>query len=339
MRVLVIGGTRFVGPHVVRHLCEMGHEVTILHRGETEADLPPSVRHIHTDRRHLDAHADLFRDLAPRVVVDMIPITEEHAQGVVQAFRGIAGRVVAVSSQDVYRAYGKLIGIEPGPPDPVPISEDAPLRERLYPYRSASPGPDHRLYHYDKILVEQAVMGDPALPGTVLRLPMVYGERDSQHRLYEYLRRMDDGRPAIVVDDGLAHWQWTKGYVEDVAMAIVLAVTNERAAGQVYNVGEVETLTWLEWVRAIGRAAGWDGEVVVVPRDRLPEEMVPEHNTDQHLLADTARIREELGYAERVERDEALRRTVAWERAHPPEGFDPQSLHYGAEDEVLAALA
>jgi nucleoside-diphosphate-sugar epimerase len=218
----------------------------------------------------------------------------------------------------------------------VPIVEDAPLRETLYPYRAHAEGPEHRLYHYDKVLVERTVMGDPALPGTVLRLPMIYGPRDRQHRTWEYLKRMDDMRRAIVLDEGMARWRWTKGYVEDVASAVVLAVTDERAAGRIYNVGEWEVQTWAGWVRAIGRVAGWTGEVVTVPRDRLPEGMVPEHDTDQMLVTDTARIRGELGYAEQVPQDEALRRTVAWERANPPEEWSP--FDYAAEDAVLEAL-
>lgn len=47
MQVLVIGGTGFVGPRIVTRLSRLGHEVTVAHRGETEADLPASVRHIH----------------------------------------------------------------------------------------------------------------------------------------------------------------------------------------------------------------------------------------------------------------------------------------------------
>ncbi len=58
-------------------------------------------------------------------------------------------------------------------------------------------------------------------------------------------------------------------------------------------------------------------------------------NTDQHLVADTTRIREELGYGELVSQDEALRRTIAWERAHPPDEVDPGRFDYAAEDAVL----
>ena len=78
--------------------------------------------------------------------------------------------------------------------------------------------------------------------------------------------------------------------------------------------------------------------MVVVPRERLPESLLPGHNTDQHLLTDTARIQEELGYEEVVSREEGLRRTVAWERANPPEQFDPKAFDYEAEDAVLTAL-
>jgi nucleoside-diphosphate-sugar epimerase len=338
MRVLIIGGTAFTGPHIVRRLCELGHEVVVFHRGQTEADLPQTVRHIYGDRDHLEDYAGDLRAFAPEVVLDTMLITEQQAQTVMRTFKGTARRIVAISSQDVYRAYGRLIHLEPGPVEPVPIAEDAPLREKFYPYREQADGPEHRFYHYEKIVVERAIMGDPDLPGSILRWPMVYGPRDRQHRTFEYLKRMDDGRPAILLEESAARWQWTKGYVENIAAAVVLALTDERATGRVYNVGEQDTQTWVEWVRAIGRAAGWKGRVVVVPRERLPESMLPGHNTDQHLLTDTARIREELGYKQVVAREEGLRRTVAWERANPPKRFDPKAFDYEAEDAVLIAL-
>jgi nucleoside-diphosphate-sugar epimerase len=335
MRILIIGGTGFTGPHVVRRLDELGHELLLYHRGETEADLPGGIRHIYGDRWDLSSAADELARFAPQVVLDMIPRNEQDAWTVVSLFRGIASRVVALSSQDVYRAYGRLIGIEPGPIEPVPLAEDAPLRTRLYPYWKRTEKPHHPPNHYEKILAERIYTSEPDLPGTVLRFPMVYGPRDRQHRTFAYLKRMDDHRPAILLEEGQAAWRWTKGYVENLALAVVLAVTDDRAAGRTYNVGERETLTWVEWVRAIGRAADWDSEVIVLPKNRLPEHLVPEEDMDQHLVVDTTRIREELGYEEQVALDEALRRTVTWERAQPPEKVDPSQFDYAAEDAAL----
>ena len=75
-----------------------------------------------------------------------------------------------------------------------------------------------------------------------------------------------------------------------------------------------------------------------MPKEKLPEAMLPGHNTAQHLLTDTRRIREELGYREVVSRELGLRRTVDWQRANPPEQVDPSSFDYEAEDRVLAEL-
>ncbi|HEX8695079.1 MAG TPA: NAD-dependent epimerase/dehydratase family protein [Longimicrobium sp.] len=339
MRVLVIGGTRFVGPWVVRRLVEAGHEVAVFHRGRTEAELPEGVEEVRGDRARLASFAAALRRLRPRVVLDMVPYTERDARELLRTFRGVAERVVAAGSGDVYLAYDRLRRVSPGEPGPVPLAEDAPLREVLHPYRADAPGPEHWTYDYDKIPVERVVLGDPELPGTVLRLPCVYGPRDQFRRVREYLRRMDDGRPAILLEEGHAAWRWTRGYVEDVAAAVALAVTDARSAGRVYNVGEPDALTEAEWVRAIGRVAGWEGMVVAVPRGRLPAHLAPDDfDWRHHLATDSSRIRAELGWAEAVPRGEALRRTIAWERAHPPDGGAAQP-DYAAEDAALRKIA
>ncbi len=334
MRILVIGGTKFIGPATVKRLHGMGHDVTVFHRGDTESIDLPDIAHLHSDRQHLADFTADFKRLAADVVLDTVAYTDCDAQMVMATFAGVARRIVVLSSMDVYRAYGRVKGSEPGPPDPVPLTEDAPLRASLYP--DAADVPDAR--DHDNILVERAVRGMPALPGTVLRLPAVYGPHDYQHRLVPYLKRMDDHRPAIVLDAQIARWRWTRGYVDNVAVAIALAVTDERASGRVYNVGEEHALTEAEWVRAIGHAVGWGGEVVVVPRDRLPVSLRwwGDAAMEQEWAVDTTRIRAELGYVEVVPRDEALRRTVAWECAHPFADFPPALFDYAAEDAVLA---
>jgi hypothetical protein len=65
------------------------------------------------------------------VVVDLILSNGRQAQALMVACRGAAGRVVALSSQDVYRAFGILVGLEPGPPQATPLTEESELRTRL----------------------------------------------------------------------------------------------------------------------------------------------------------------------------------------------------------------
>jgi nucleoside-diphosphate-sugar epimerase len=343
MRILIIGGTRFMGPLVVRQLHAQGHELTVFHRGQSQAeapDLPEGVREIRGDRRQLHLAAGQLRAIEPAVVLDMIPAIEQDAIELMRAFKGVARRVVAISSQDVYRAFGRVNLKEAGPVEPLPITEDAPLRENLYPYRGEQPrepdDPQKWQDDYDKILVERVVMGQPELPGTVLRLPMVYGPGDYQHRMFYILKRMDDQRPAILLDELEAQWKWTHGYVDNVAAAIALAVTDERAAGRIYNVCEPITFTWAEWVGKISQAAGWHGTIVTAPRGTLPEALRAGINAEQHIVVDSSRIRRELGYQEVVDIDEAIRRTVAWEQAHPLATIDRSQLNYEMEDEYLS---
>jgi nucleoside-diphosphate-sugar epimerase len=339
MRILVIGGTRFMGPLVVRSLSEQGHEVTVFHRGQTRSDLPRGVREILGDRRSLAESAVELQRLAPEAVLDMIPENEQDALEVMRIFSGVARRVIAISSQDVYRAFGRVNGKETGPVESMPITEESALRQNLYPYRGETvrdqDDPKKWQDDYDKILVERVVMGDASLPGTILRLPMVYGPGDYQHRLFSYLKRMDDNRPAILLDEAEAQWRWTHGYVENVADAIAMAVTDDRASGRIYNVGEPFTFTMAEWVGKVGQTAGWQGRVVPVSNGRLPEPLRWGINAEQDIVVDSSRIRRELGYEEQVDLEEALKRTVAWERANPPKEIDPKEFDYVAEDEFL----
>jgi nucleoside-diphosphate-sugar epimerase len=336
-RILVLGGTGFIGRHVVAGLVASGHTIAVLHRGHTTSDLDESVHRVLGDRRSIGDHAPQLRDFRPRVVIDMIGYTEVEARTAAEALRGVAERTVVVSSQDVYRAFDRFRRLAAGPVEPVPYAEEAPLRERMYPYRGRDEGQDPWVRDYDKILVERASReaGGPAV--TVLRLPMVYGPGDRQHRILPYLKRMDDDRPAILLEEGQAGWRWTRGFAVDVGTAIVRAAVDEEAEGRTYNVGEAETLTEADWVRAIGRAAGWSGEVVAVPAGLWPASRTGAVDWTQSLVADTSRIRRELGFEETVGREEGLRRTVEWERENPPL-LEPGQFDYAADDRLLERL-
>jgi nucleoside-diphosphate-sugar epimerase len=338
MQLLLIGGTGFIGAHVARALIAQGHRVAVFHRGLWTAELPSSIVHILGDRHALAASSSAFTRLAPEIVIDMVAYTEQDGMELMGAFRGVARRLVIVSSMDVYFSYGRFRRLEPGDPDLQPAREDAPLRQTLFPYRALAKDKNDFAYSYEKILVERAVTGCPDLPATILRLPMVYGPGDPYHRLFEYLKRMNDRRSAILLSEARASWRWTRGFVENIAEAIALAATDDRALGQTYNLGENRALSEAEWVRKIGRAAGWIGKILAVNEEHLPPHLRSPYDWRHHCTGDTARIRQELGFAEPVSPDEALARTIAWERAHPPEQVDCKQFDYAAEDAAITQL-
>ena len=169
----------------------------------------------------------------------------------------------------------------------------------------------------------------------MLRLPAVYGPGDAQHRLGPHLRRMDDGRPAILMDERQAPWRWTHGYVENVATAIAQAATDSRAANRIYNVGEAETPTAAERIEALGRVVGWTGEVVPLPADQLPEHLQAPFDWRYELATDTRRLRDALGFQPPISFEEAVRRTTAWERAQRPADAEPLDDEYAAEEAAL----
>jgi len=275
------------------------------------------------DREDLVGFRDAFARFDPEVVLDTIAYAERDGAALAATFCGLTRRLVVLSSQDVYAPYGRLLGLEAGAADPAPAAEDAPLRTSRFPYRAKAASSGEMAYAYDKILVECAAASEPRLPATVLRLPCVYGPGDARHRVGQVLARMHAGEP-VLLDRAKAGWRWTRGYVDNVADAIALAATDSRAAGRTYNLGEEGALPEVEWVRRIGRAAGWDGEVRAVGRGELPAEQAEPYDFAHDLVADTGRLRRELGYGERVSLEDALGASVEWERAHPTKNGPPR---------------
>ena len=342
MRILLIGGTGFIGSFLAPELQRLGAEVATLSRGATAVPHADGLTRIIADRKRLRDALPHVRAFAPDVIVDLVLSSGAQARELMNVARGIAGRVLALSSIDVYRACGVLHGLEEGPLEPVPLTETSALRTKLSTYPPAQIAVLQQVFpwlddEYDKIPVEHAILGDSSTAGTVLRLPMIYGPGDALHRLWPLVKRFDDGRRTIVMDDTLAAWRGPRGYVENVALAIALAATSERAAGRVYNVAEPVAYSELEWARKVAAAARWTGEIVVVPGDRAPEHLRMPGNLEQHWVAGSTRIRTELGFAERVPVDEAIRRTIAWQRANPPP-IPMAVFDYAAEDAVIEKI-
>ncbi len=323
-----------MGPHVVRYLVEDGHNVAVFHRGKSQCDLPAGTKELLGCRKEIHQHVKAIEDFAPQVVVDMICLCENDAKSLCEVMSPIAKRLVLISSCDVYSSYGKLIGKEEGDVDESPLGEDAPLRQSRYPYRKMLPSGGY-VDDYDKIPAEEIIMNSERLQGTVLRLPMVHGPGDGQHRLLPYVKRADDKRPHIIMEEKLAAWKTTRGYVKNVAWAIALAAMHDKAAGQIFNVADELDYTEEQWATLVTKSCGSDVSVLRCASSELPKKLQSDMNFSHHLLTSSERLRRELGFKEPIPFEETLKRTIEWERSAPTEICSNVQSDYELEDKFL----
>ena len=319
MRVVVLGGTRFIGRAIVEDLAAAGHQLLLVHRGVLEPEGLPLAEHLHVERADLPAHRAVLEKFSPDAAIDCRALTRPDAETAVAALpAGI--RLAVISSMDVYRAFGALN--DDVETDPVPLDEESPLRTNRYPYKGKREGMDD----YDKLDVEEVYLPRGA---TSLRLPMVYGERDYQRREEFILRRVRAGRMRIPIGAGM--WLACRAYVRDVARGARLTLESPAAAGDVLNLCEDRTFSIGLWSRMILDAAGSEAELVRVTDDLLPDDLKPTGAMAQHIIASGRKARRLLGWTT-SDPATALRATVAWHLANPPDGSDPD---FSADDRAL----
>jgi nucleoside-diphosphate-sugar epimerase len=277
--------------------------------------------------RHIDA-------FDPEVSIDIFAMTLEETQPIFDVLCPRGSRYVMLSSCDVYKAMGLLLGTEPGDVLEGANSETSPLRDRLYPYRGMS---HVRSETYDKIPIEERCFEQFEDRGTVLRLPMIVGRGDPQHRFRDPVKQMADGRPAILLPEAYANWRTTYGNIDNVVEAIVTAALDARAGGEVFNVADEPVLSVQEWYAQVAEIMGWTGEIIVAPAETLPEKrgsLAQGGNFTQDLWIDASKIRDLLDYKPVCSPHETLRDIAQWERAFLAE-IAEDAYDYEADDRWL----
>jgi nucleoside-diphosphate-sugar epimerase len=334
MRVLIIGGTRFIGWHISSGLIRMGHSICVFHRGSTPLEGLEGASEILGEKENLPSYRDRFRDFHPEVVIDCIGYTEADGRKLIETFAGWIPRLIFLSSCDVYRAHAVLHRSTEDPVQATPLTEDSPLRTNVFPYRKYASDPQDWRYDYDKILVEKMLLVQPELQTTIFRLPAVHGPRDYQLRVWEYLRKIEAGRKVILLPETFSNWFWGRGYVENIAAAISHFLSKETTSSAIFNLGDPVALSQKEWVEQIAEIAGWTGEIMTIPDEQLSDPLRPPYNFAQNWTIDATRFRSAMEFKEGITLEESLRKTVAWYRANQPMVSAEQAKRWRDEDEA-----
>lgn len=331
MRALVIGGTGPTGPHIIGGLISRGYAVTMLNRGSRDSGAIPE----HVERIKGDPHfPDTLEAALKGRVFDVVVATYGRIRYVAEVVAGKTDRLITVGGPPSYRGFVDAEAMFP-PGMPIPTREDAPRVETSEESR----------FGYLIRVTEDAVMEQHhagRMNVSHFRYPTVYGAWQVRPTtLWWVMQRCLDGRGYAALSEG-GLTMITRGYSENMAYAVLLAVDKpEASAGQIYNCGDDRQFSFAQWVELIADAMGHRLDIVSVP-DAFASpsrDLMQARGTAHHQYLDTEKLRVQLGYRDRVDPVDGVRRTVRWFEENPPtdETFI-QSIrsHYAVEDELAA---
>lgn len=319
MKVVVTGGSGFIGSHVVDLLLARGHGVTVIDNHSTGrpanlAHVAGKVLLIEDDLARPGGWISAFKDadwvVHLAALADIVP-SIQNPTGYFQAnvdgtFNLLQAARAAGIKRLVYAASSSCYGI----PDRYPTPESAPMRPQ-YPYALT------------KLLGEQLVMHWAqvyGLPALSLRFFNVYGPRSRTSGTYGavfgvFLAQKLAGKPYTIVGDGTQTRDFT--YVTDVAEAVLAALQSD-IKGEIFNVGSGATVSVNRLVDLLG------GERTFIPK--RPGE-------PETTFADISRITSQLGWQPRVPIEkgvtEILRHIEYWREAPV---WDPNSIAEATRD-------
>ena len=269
VKILVMGGTRFVGKPLVAQLLSEGHQLTLFTRGKNP--VPAAVEHLCGDRSTAEGLAAL-QGRNFDVIVDSSGRSLDDSRAVIERTGAPSHRFLYVSSAGVY-ADSELW----------PLTEDSPT--------------DPQSRHSGKLDTEAWLTAEK-IPFTSFRPTYIVGAGNYNPVESWFFDRIVHGRPVPLPGDGSTITQL--GHVNDLATAMALSLGVDAAANRVYNCSSVQGITFRGLVAAAARACGKDPASVEIrsfdpsglekkARKAFPLRMA-------HFLTDVTRVQRELAW-------------------------------------------
>ena len=248
VRVLVVGGTQFNGLALVHELVAQGHDVAVLNRGKSQADIPESVERLVADRTEPDTVADALAGRDWDCVQDMTAYHPEDVAQMIELLAGHVGHYIFASSTVIYAQS-----------DHLPIAETHPTA------RDRSEGQIE--YGAHKLLCEDLLddaFAASGFPASTVAFSMVYGPHNSiRDREQKMFHRLLAGRPVLIPGDGTTLLQ--VGHVQDQARALEQMMGKEITFGERYNLTGKDYVTRNGYVDTLAEVTGTSPTKVPIP--------------------------------------------------------------------------
>jgi 2'-hydroxyisoflavone reductase len=237
--ILVLGGTGFIGPHIITTALARGHTVTMFNRGKTRPELFPEVEKLRGDR---DGQLDALKNRKWDAVIDPSGYVPRIVKLSAELLAPSVKHYIFISSVSVY-----------APGAPVGADEAAPLEKLVDPTSEDIKGNGFKNYGALKALSEQAA--EAAMPGRVanIRPGLIIGPGDMTGRFTHWPTRLSEGGEVLCPGDGTTPVQFIDG--RDLADWLVHLVEHN-TVGVMNAIGPVKRITMKEVIDQTNAAVG-----------------------------------------------------------------------------------
>ncbi len=262
LRILILGGTNFIGPYHVRYAVARGHHVTVFNRGRHQADLPASVEHLQGDRSLPDGLAAL-KGKTWDVVLDNPTSLPKWVRDAGEVLHNATQQYILTSTISVYPDQGTQPGAD----------EDAPVTEYKGKDAFAEPRVTLELYGALKAVAEKEAYRQFPGSTTVVRPGLIVGPGDATDRFSYWPVRIDRGGEVLAPGDGLDPIQYVD--VRDLTEWMIHLAEN-RVLGTYNATGPAAALHSAELLYGVRAACSGSNDVrfTWVPADFLEAQKV-----------------------------------------------------------------
>lgn len=302
-RVLVVGGSGFLGRHICRMAAATGYEVTTLSLHQ-RSNGNSNVSHLYADIRDLNGLRQVLRGRDFEYVVncagyiDHRPFREGGRDLIASHFEGVQNLIEALNRTCLVR-FVQIGSSDEYGPAPAPQREDM-REEAISPYSLAKLSTTHLL---------QMLWRTEEFPATILRLYLTYGPGQDSKRLLPQVIEGCLANRSFPVSEGRQLRDFC--YVEDIAKGILEALTNSMTNGEVINLASGEPTSVRAVIECIHELVGHGSPDYGKIAYRTGENM--------ELYANISKARRVLGWSPRTSLIQGLRLTIGSYRSRKNE--------------------